>query len=354
MVKIWSTGSSDAGESGERVAQPPEVDDGILQSWQKRRTVLAAAGLSLAIPRVGRAQERWPNRPIRIIVPYAPGGGTDIVTRRFAEAMRQTLGQPVVVENRSGANGVIGSELVARSNPDGYTLASVTVSHVYNRHIMPSVTIDPVRDFTAVSMLVSYPLVIIASTKAPFQDFRGMIEYARANPGHLTYGTTVANSSYAGASLARAAGVSMTEVPYSGGAPLATDLISGTLHTGWGSPENALIQMKSGLIRILAQSGKDRLPALSEVPTISEMGYPDFEMLGWVGLYGPARLPAAISARIHEAVMQAASNPTMRERLLEMGNYGVVEGPEPFAARTRRESTEIGRAVERGLLPRSQ
>ncbi len=351
---IWPAKISDAGRSGEPAAQAPEVSDGILQSCPTRRTVLAAAGLSLAMPRAGHAQERWPNRPIRIVVPYAPGGGTDIVTRLFAEAMRQTLGQPVVVENRPGANGVIGSELVARSEPDGYTLVSVTAGHVYNRHMMPNVAIDPVTDFTAISMIVSYPLVLIASSKAPFQDFHEMIEYAHANPGHLTYGTTVSNSSYAGAWLARAAGVTMTEVPYRGAAPMITDMITGSLHTGWASPESALSQMKGGLLRILAQSGKDRLPALSEVPAISEMGYPDYEMLGWVGLYGPARLPAAISARIHEAVTRAVSMPAMRERLLDMGNYGVVEGPERFAERTRRENAEIGRAAERGLLPRAQ
>ncbi|WP_338665242.1 tripartite tricarboxylate transporter substrate binding protein [Pararoseomonas sp. SCSIO 73927] len=318
-----------------------------------RRAVMAGGLAALFAPSVLRAQDAWPRRPIRIIIPYTPGGGTDIVTRLFGEAIRATLGQPVVIENRPGANGVIGTDLVARAQPDGYTLVSVTAGHVGNKYTIPNIPHDAVKDFTAVSLIANYPLVVTAGMLAPFTDFRGMVEYARTHPREVSYGTTTSTSSYAAAELARLAGVQMTEVPYKGSAPMMTDMMSGALQAGWSSPESAFAQIQSGKTRVIAQTGARRAEALSAVPTVAEMGFPGFEMLGWVGLYGPAGMPAAICDRIHAALSEAVSRPALHQRLVEMGNFGVIEGPAEFARRTAEDDARLGRAARDGLLIRA-
>jgi tripartite-type tricarboxylate transporter receptor subunit TctC len=319
----------------------------------RRRAVMAGGLAALFAPSVLRAQEDWPRRPIRIIIPYTPGGGTDIVTRLFGEAMRATLGQPVVIENRPGANGMIGTDLVARAQPDGYTLVSVTAGHVGNKYTIPNIPHDAVKDFTAVSLIANYPLVVTASILAPFSDFPGMVQYARANPQAVSYGTTTSTSSYAAAELARLAGVQMTEVSYKGSAPMMTDMMSGALHAGWSSPESAFAQIQSGKTRVIAQTGARRAEALSAVPTVAEMGFPSFEMLGWVGLYGPAGLPSQICNRIYSALTEAIAKPALRQRLVEMGNFGVIEGPAEFTRRTLEDDARLGRAARAGLLVRA-
>ncbi|WP_052402515.1 tripartite tricarboxylate transporter substrate binding protein [Muricoccus aerilatus] len=319
----------------------------------QRRTVMGSGLVALFAPSVLRAQEDWPRRPIRIIIPYTPGGGTDIVTRLFGEAMRVTLGQPVVIENRPGANGVIGTDLVARAQPDGYTLVSVTAGHVGNKYTIPSIPHDAVKDFTAVSLIANYPLVVTAGMQAPFPDFPGMIAYARASPRAVSYGTTTSTSSYAAAELARLAGLQMTEVPYRGSAPMMTDMMSGALNAGWSSPESAFAQIQSGKTRVIAQTGARRAEALAAVPTVAEMGFPGFEMLGWVGLYGPAGLPPQICNRIYSALTEAVAKPVLHQRLVEMGNFGVIEGPTEFARRTLEDDARLGRAAREGLLVRA-
>ena len=169
-----------------------------------RRGALGAAGL-LAAPHLVLAQATWPSRPVTIVVPYAPGGGTDIFARALAEGMREAIGQPVVVENRAGANGVVGGEYVMRSPPDGHMLMVATGAHVINRYSMPNIPFDPVRDFTPISMLSGFPLVLAANAKLSFDDIAGLIAAARAKPGSIAFSSTEAATSYAGNSFARQA-----------------------------------------------------------------------------------------------------------------------------------------------------
>jgi tripartite-type tricarboxylate transporter receptor subunit TctC len=317
------------------------------------RRGLVAATAGLATPGLAAAQpEDWPRRPVRIIVPYAPGGGTDLSTRLLAEGMRPVLGQPVIVENRAGANGVIGSDVVARAPADGYLFVSVTSGHITNRYVMPNMPFDPVRDFTPVAMLVSYPMVLVGSGIAPFGTLRDLVAYARSNPRKVSFGTSTTLNSYVGTLFARTIGSEMTEVPYRGGGPMMADLIAGHLDLGWSSPESALSQRAGGRLNILAVTTKKRLPMLGDVPTVAEAGFPDFDFTGWVGLYGPAKLPAAITDRVHAALVRAIADPVIHDRIVEMGNYGVIEGPEPFAERTRRDNARWERAVQDGLLTR--
>lgn len=318
-----------------------------------RRVLIGAGTAGLVAPRIAFAQEEWPQRPIRIIVPYSPGGGTDLITRVLAEAMRPSLGQPIVVENQAGANGVIGSDQVARAPADGYLYVSVTSGHLTNRYVMPNMPFHPVDDFTPVALLAAYPMVLVASSAAPFTDLRGLIAYARANPGRVSFGTSTALNSYVGHLFARQTRTEMTEVPYRGGGPMMADLIAGHLNVGWGSPESALSQMNSGRIRIIGVSTRERLPLLRDVPSISEAGVPDFDFMGWVGLYGPANLPEQILVRMNAALDVAIAQPAIHQRIITMGNYGNVEGAVAFAARTRADDARWSRAAQEGLLQRA-
>lgn len=315
-----------------------------------RRAVLSAGAAAAALPFAAAAQQDWPQRPIRIVVPYAPGGGTDLITRLLAEAMRPSLGQPVIVENRPGGNGVVGSDQVARSPADGYTQVAVTNGHLLSPYVTPNLPFDPVRDFTPVALLAAYPIVLVAGTGLPFADLRGLIAYARANPDKVSHGTSTPLSSSVGNLFARQIGARMTEVPYRGGGPMMTDLIAGHLDVGWASPESALSQMGSGRLRIIGVTSRERLPLLSDVPSISEADLPDFEFTGWVGLYAPAGLPGAIAQRMNDALRAAVAQQAVRQRIIQMGNYDFVEDAATFAARTRRDAERWAKAAHEGLL----
>ncbi|MBR0650149.1 tripartite tricarboxylate transporter substrate binding protein [Roseomonas terrae] len=315
-----------------------------------RRALLSAGAAALALPVPAVAQQEWPQRPIRIVVPYAPGGGTDLVSRLLAEAMRHDLGQPVIIENRPGGNGVVGTDQVARSPADGYTQVAVTNGHLLSPYVTPSLPFDPVRDFTPVALLAAYPIVLVSRLGLPFRDLRGLIAFARANPDGVSHGTSTPLSSSIGNLFARQIGAKMTEVPYRGGGPMMTDLIAGHLDVGWASPESALSQMGSGRLRIIGVTSRERLPLLSDVPSISEADLPDFEFTGWVGLYAPAGLPAAIARRMNAALRAAVTQQEVRRRIIQMGNYDFVEDAEAFAARTHRDAERWNKAAREGLL----
>jgi tripartite-type tricarboxylate transporter receptor subunit TctC len=315
---------------------------------RRQLPLLALALGGLARPALAQG---FPSRPIRVVVPYAAGGGTDLTTRLLMEAIRPALGQPVVVEARPGANGIIGSEQVARAEPDGHTLVAVTSGHVLNKYTMPSVPFDPVRDFTAVSLMTRFALVLVGGTTTPFTDMRGALAYARANPGGLTVGSTTALGSVTAQEFARAAGIRITEVPYRGGGQMTLDVMSGTVATGFTSPQSATPHVNSGRMRILGISSTERAIQLPEVPTIAESGVPGFESTSWFGILGPANLPPAIAQRIHDAIAAAMRDPATRARAIELGCDGRVEGPADFAAIIRADDARWAKAKSEGLLP---
>lgn len=319
----------------------------------RRRLPALALGLvaAPAIARRAAAQADFPTRPIRVIVPYSAGGGTDLTTRLLMEAIRPALGQPIVVEARPGANGIIGSDAVARSEPDGYTLVAVTSGHVINKYTMPSVPFDPVRDFTAVSLMTRFALVLVGGTTTPFTDMRGALAYARANPGELTVGSTTALGSVTAQEFARAAKIRITEVPYRGGGQMTLDIMSGTVQTGFTSPQSATPHLKSGRMRILGISSAERAIQLPDVPTIAESGVAGFESTSWFGILGPANLPLPIAQRIHDAIEAAMRDPATRARAIELGCDGKVEGPAAFAAIIRGDDAKWQKAKSEGLLP---
>jgi len=315
------------------------------------RRLLGGMALTLAAPRAF-AQAVWPARPVRIVVAYAPGGGTDITTRAFAEALGQRFGQTFVVENRPGANGVVGTDAVARSAPDGYTLLAVTSTHVMNRQMVARLPFDPATDFTPIGLMARYPLVLMMNVDAPFSDLPGLIAYARANPGQLAHATSDAQSSYTANRFAQAAGLQLTEVPYRGSGAYLGDLTGGHLKLAWGSPATAMGLLPGGRVKIIAVSSPQRSATLPDVPTLREGGVPDVEFDGWFGLFAPARLPEAITVQLNTAVNEIAATPAMQARLRSLA-VDAAPLDLPALARTLvREEQLWAEAARAGLLPK--
>ncbi len=283
----------------------------------RRHLLLAAPALAAPLPAV--AQGTWPSRPVRIIVPYAAAGGTDLLARAIAEALRPILPQPFVVENRAGAAGVVGSEVVARAEPDGYSLLVVVSTHVMNRYYLASLPFDPIRDFTPIAMLSRNTMVLVSGSSQPFDSLRGMIDHAKANPGRVGTGSTEALSSFIGQELARRAGVEMPDVAYRSGGQLMNDIVAGHLPTGWTSTVSAAPHMQTGKVRILAVSTAERTAAFPDAPTVQEQGVADFDLSGWVAMFAPPRMDPALAGRITAAIQQVFDDAAFRQRLLGMG-----------------------------------
>ncbi len=298
-----------------------------------RRGFVAAALLAPAM--TVRAQETFPSRPVRIVVPYAPGGSTDILARMVAERIAPDLGQPVVVENRPGGGAVIGSELVARAAPDGHTLLMATNgSHAINVGLFQNLPYDPVRDFAPVTMVASVPLVLVVPSATPVTTVAALIEYVRARPQQSSFGSAGngASGHLAGEMFRSMAGLDMVHVPYRGDGPALTDLIGGRLSMSFANLPAAIGHVRAGTLRALAVTTATRSSALPDVPTMAEAGMPGFEVNPWYGLMAPAGTPAPRIARLQALVTAALAQPAVREQLSRLGAEAVGSTPEAFAA----------------------
>lgn len=317
-----------------------------------RRGLFAAA---LALPAApALAQRGWPQRPVRLVVPYAAGGGTDIFTRALAEGLRPLLGQPVAVENRSGANGIVGSEFVARAEADGGVFLVDTGAFTLNPHVVPSLPFSPQRDFLPIALLSRFPLMMTVANNQPFADVRGLVAAARAAPRSIAFGASDAAISYAGNLFARLAGIEMEEVTYRGAAPMLNDLIAGHLPVGWNSTVAALPHLQAGRLRAFGVTTARRSALAPDVPTLQEAGVPGYEFAGWYGMVAPARLDPAIAQAMWAAVRQALQDPAIRPRLLAIGADLEPLGPEAFAALIAAEDARWREARRDGLLGRQQ
>lgn len=299
-----------------------------------KRALLALPAL---LPTRGFGQPAWPARPVRVVVPYAAGGGTDILARALGEALRPHLPQPIVVENRAGGAGVIGSEAVARAEPDGHTLLCVVSTHVMNRHVIAQLPYDPIRDFAPVAMLTRNTMVLAAASALPFADIAGLAAHARANPAALSTGSTEALSSFIGQELARRLRIETPDVAYRAGSQLMTDIVAGHLPLGWTSTASATPHMATGRAKLIAVSTATRTPFFPDVATVQEQGIADFDLAGWVALLGPAALPAPVAARIHAAVGTAFADPGFRARLSSLGIEPDLRPPAATLAALQRE-----------------
>jgi len=310
---------------------------------QGRRIVIGGA-LAASI-RPARAQA-WPDRPIRIIAPYAPGGQSDTVVRLLAPKMTEALGQNVVVENRTGAGGSIGAGVVAQSPPDGYTLLFESFAFLVVPFIVKGLTFDYETAFAPVGQAVALPYVLVVRRDFPARDFNEFLAYAKAHPG-VSYGTpgigTVGH--LAGALLESRAGITLEHVPYRGGAESARDLAAGVIDAAIGTANSFGPLIQDGKVRGLALTSGERRGTLASLPTIAESGFPGYDLTSWNGLFAPAGTPAPIMARLEAALLAATGDPATRGKLALTGNDAVTEGAAAFAARIQRERAVVKQIV---------
>lgn len=312
------------------------------------RRLLGAIGAALATPALGQS---WPARPVRIVVPFPPGGSTDLLARRLAERLTPAFGQTVLVENRPGAGGTTGADQVSKSPPDGHTLLmGVTGSNAIAASLFPNLPYDPVRGFAPVSRLVSAPLLLAVGPGLGARDVAGYVAAARAAPGGITYATPGNGTSMhlTGVMFGLAAGVALQHVPYRGSAQALTDLVAGQVASSFADLLVALPQLRSGAIRALAVTSAARHPLLPEVPTMREAGFEGFEALSWQGLFAPAGTPAPILDRLHAEVARAMAAPEIREGFAAQGFLVESTAPADFAAFVAAEVTKWAGVVRAG------
>ena len=289
----------------------------------KRRRLLASVATMplLSMASVSNAKGKFPERPIRLIVPFAAGGGTDIMARLIAQGMSQTLGVSVVVENRGGAGGSLGSDQVARSKPDGYTILMGTAStHAINPVVYSRLPYDATSDFTPLSLVATVPGVVVVNAKSPYQSFKGLVAEMKKKPGTLTYGSQGLGGlgNLMGEMLNAQAGVQTVHVPYRGGALALQDLLAGNIDIVYDTLPAVLPNIQGGNLRALVLTAPNRTAAAPDVPTTADEGFPDFLAQTWNGLFGPAGMPADIARQLTAAARQAVELPEIAQRIKEL------------------------------------
>lgn len=312
-----------------------------------RRALLGAATL-LATPGILRAQPAFPSRPVTVVVPNPPGGGTDFAARLFQEGMQAALGQPVVVENRPGANGNIAIGAVARAQPDGHTLLlQYNGYHAGNPAMMQNLPWDPIRDFALVGMATLAPHVILVAPNVPANTLQEFIAHARANPGKLNYASSGNGSiqHIGGVLFARAIGTEMVHVPYRGAAPAVADLVAGTVDFMMATWASVSALVADGRLRALGVAGSARFPDLPEVATLIEQGFDYLAADPWFGLFAPGGTPAPVLAALHEATVRALSDGEVGARLTRAGFRLETMPPAAFQAFLAEEVPLWGRLI---------
>lgn len=300
------------------------------------------------------AAQDFPSQSIRLIVPFPAGGPADSIARYMGQAMSDALKQPVVIDNRAGAGGVIGLDLVAKAKPDGYTLGIGSIANAgINVSLMQKMPYDARKDLTPITNGGVTTGVILANAQQPFTDFKGLIDHARANPNKLSYATAGIGSvgHMIGESLGAEVGARMTHVPYKGTGPAAQDLLAGVvplfIET---SLTTALQHAASGKVRILAVTRKQRSPQLPQVPALGELGFPELDSPAWFGLVGPAGMPPEVVAKINQAVTQALKSPQAKESFARFGAEPAPTTPEEFALYIDQEITRWARVVKKANI----
>jgi tripartite-type tricarboxylate transporter receptor subunit TctC len=298
------------------------------------------------------AQEPYPSRPVRFILPFPPGGGTDILGRLIAERLAAALGQPMVVENRGGAGGNVGAEAAARAAPDGYTLVLVAPSLAISPSLYAKLNYDPVKDFAPISLVATVPNVMVTHPAVPAQTLQEFIAVARAKPGTLNFGSGGNGTSnhLAGELFNIVTGAKLVHIPYKGVNLAMQDVISGQIHLVVIGIPAAAPHIKAGRLRALALIAPQRVPALPEVPTVAEAGLADFEVTTWYGVLAPAGTPPAVIARLNSELAKIMHAPQVKERLAGMGTEPRTSTPEEFAAYIKQEMSKWGDVIRKANL----
>ncbi|MCD0505078.1 tripartite tricarboxylate transporter substrate binding protein [Bordetella petrii] len=305
-----------------------------------KKWLAATALVAAALP--GAAAAAYPEQPIRLVVPFSPGGSSDILGRLLADALPSILGQPVIVENKPGAGGNIGGELVARAKPDGYTLLLAAAGPtVINPSLYPDMPFDPARDLAPITCITREHNLMVVAPTVQARTLAEFIEYARANPGKLSFGSPGNGSpaQLAGELLKQKAGIDMVHVPYKGTGPAVTDLMAGHIALMIDNMPALLPQVESGRLRAIAVPSDKRAAAAPQVPTFKEAGMPDFVVMAWKGLMAPAGTPDAVIERLNGAIVQALKDPKLRDRLEALGAEPLGSTPRQFARQIETETT---------------
>ncbi|MSP97033.1 MAG: tripartite tricarboxylate transporter substrate binding protein [Betaproteobacteria bacterium] len=295
-----------------------------------RLACIAAAAATFAS---GAIAQTYPVKPIRLVVPYAPGGGVDIIARATAQELAKRLGQQIIVDNRTGAGGNIGSDTVAKAPPDGYTLLMASPANTINSSLYTNMPYDPLRDLIPVALIGSVPSVMVANPSLPVRDIKQLIALAKANPGALTYGSGGSGTTehLAGEMFKSFAGVDLLHVPYKGGAQVMIDLMGGQVALMFSNQLGVLPHIKAGKLKALGVASAGRSTALPDVPTFAEAGFSDFKVSVWWGVMGPAAMPKEIVTQLNREIVAGLVSPEMKERLQTMSAQPIGGTPEQFA-----------------------
>ena len=310
---------------------------------------LCTLGACFAAFAAGVSAQAYPTKPIRIVVPFPAGGTTDVLARAAAQKLAETLGQPAVVDNRPGAGGNIGAELVAKSAPDGYTLLMGTVgTHAINPGLYPKLPYDHVKDFAPVILVAGVPNVLVINPALPVNSVQELIAYAKANPGKLNFASSGNGTSiHLSAELFKTmAGVQMTHVPYKGSAPALQDLVGGQVQLMFDNLPSSLALIKGGKLKALAVTSATRAAALPDVPTLAESGLPGFEASSWFGLLAPTGTPPPVIARLNGEIAKWLATPEAKEKLLAQGANAAGGTPEDFARFITAETAKWQKVVK--------
>lgn len=320
-----------------------------------RNMMLALTAAWAGIPMAHAASgdvDKYPTKPIRLIAPFVPGGGTDITARAIAAKLTERWGQQVIVDNRTGAAGAIGVEITATAAPDGYTICLISASHSVNSATNPKLPYDLTRDLQAISQATSLFYVVYVHPSVPAKSIQELITYAKANPGKLSFGSsgTGGLQHFAGEMFMYHAGVKMVHVPYKGGAAATADAIAGNIQVGFGTLLSSRIHYKSGRLRPLAITARQRSPTAPEYPTVSEAGLPGYEVDQWYGIITSAKVPRPLVDKLSVAIAEAVKSPETAQRLSGEGSTPVGSTPDQFNAHIRSEIAKWRKLVKDAAL----
>ena len=311
-----------------------------------RRLLYLAIALCFSL---SASAQDFPSRPIRLVVPYPPGGPTDVVGRIYANKLTELLGQPVVVENRAGANGNIAAQLVAKSPGDGYTLFLHSTSMVVNPLLYKNIGYDPIADFTPVSLIFDYKLVVVVHPSFPATTMAELVAAAKAKPGTIAYASAGGGGAPTHLSVEmfkQIAGIDLVHIPYQGGAPAVNDLLGGHVQMMFNNPTQSLPYIKTGKLRALATTGSQRMAQAPELPTVAELGYPGFDVGTWFALWGPAGVPPNVVAKLNAAIVRAAAMADVKEQLFAQGLNSIASSAAELAAYQQSEQARWGKVIK--------
>jgi tripartite-type tricarboxylate transporter receptor subunit TctC len=302
-------------------------------------------GCALAAP---TDAQPYPTRSVRVVVPFAPGGAVDLVARTISPRLNEALGQPVIVDNRSGAGGTIGTDIVAKARPDGHTLLVASMGVAVNAVLYPKLPYDTLKDLAPVTTLGEQPNIVVVHPSVAAKSMGDLLALARAKPGQVTYGSggVGSNSHLATVLLVQMAKVDLLHVPYKGLGPAVAELVGGQVNAVVSNVSTALPHVKSGRLRLLAVTSAKRFPLLPDAPTVSESGVPGYESSGWYGMWSTAGTPAAVLARLHEQTVAILESATVKDQFAAQGLQAIPVSPEAFGKRVREEIRKWGPVVK--------